>query len=163
VAHRWRPAPLAAAGAVGRANRLRHWTCLPPVVVLTVVMGRDARFGRRAWRAGASGTLVRCRATGRTRRTEWVGQVDDHRLSTIRSADVIDVVDRGRIVESGSHDDLLATGGAYAELYREQFGDGEIESRTEDGTVFADVRCEYFASLSPERRERLLAQRCSWD
>ena len=44
-----------------------------------------------------------------------------HRLSTIRAADTILVVDDGRIVERGTHDDLLAAGGRYAELYRTQF------------------------------------------
>jgi ATP-binding cassette subfamily B protein len=44
-----------------------------------------------------------------------------HRLATIREADTILVVQDGRIVERGSHDDLLAKGGAYAELYRTQF------------------------------------------
>ena len=46
-----------------------------------------------------------------------------HRLSTIRAADEILVVEGGRIVERGSHDDLLLTGGRYAELYRTQFAD----------------------------------------
>ncbi len=48
-----------------------------------------------------------------------------HRLSTIERADVIMVVQEGRIVETGSHADLLATGGAYAGLYRSQFGGEE--------------------------------------
>jgi ATP-binding cassette, subfamily B, bacterial len=45
-----------------------------------------------------------------------------HRLSTIVNADRILVVDGGRIVEQGTHADLLATGGPYADLYRTQFG-----------------------------------------
>ncbi len=44
-----------------------------------------------------------------------------HRLSTIRNADVILVMDDGRIVEQGTHDSLIAAGGAYAALYQAQF------------------------------------------
>jgi len=44
-----------------------------------------------------------------------------HRLSTIRDADQILVIDDGRVVERGHHDDLFASGGLYAELYRTQF------------------------------------------
>jgi ATP-binding cassette, subfamily B, bacterial len=44
-----------------------------------------------------------------------------HRLSTIRNADLIIVVDQGRIVQQGRHEDLLSEGGLYTELYRTQF------------------------------------------
>jgi ATP-binding cassette subfamily B protein len=61
-----------------------------------------------------------------------------HRLSTIIAADVIYVVDRGRIVEHGTHDQLLANGGMYANLYQQQFGGGRIEAYCEDGVIFSD-------------------------
>ena len=44
-----------------------------------------------------------------------------HRLSTVRYADLVLVVDKGQIVERGTHDELLALGGRYAELYQRQF------------------------------------------
>jgi ATP-binding cassette subfamily B protein len=50
-----------------------------------------------------------------------------HRLSTILAADVILVVDRGQIVERGTHEELLARGGLYARLYNEQFTRGTIQ------------------------------------
>ena len=44
-----------------------------------------------------------------------------HRLSTIRDADQILVIDGGRIVERGSHDELVTAGGTYQQLYEGQF------------------------------------------
>ncbi|WP_241503783.1 ABC transporter ATP-binding protein [Ferruginivarius sediminum] len=52
-----------------------------------------------------------------------------HRLSTVMDAEVIYVMDKGRVVEQGSHAELLARGGAYARLYAMQFADeGEREA-----------------------------------
>src|SRR3954452_9463909 len=61
-----------------------------------------------------------------------------HRLSTIVAADVIFVIDRGRLVEQGTHDELLELDGLYAGLYQEQFRGGSVESRCVDGVVLAD-------------------------
>ncbi|MBC8282126.1 MAG: ABC transporter ATP-binding protein, partial [Chloroflexi bacterium] len=75
-----------------------------------------------------------------------------HRLSTIIAADVIYVVDQGRIVEYGPHDQLLANGGMYANLYQQPFGGGRIEAYCEDGVIFSD------GSISTsERPEPVLA------
>lgn len=54
-----------------------------------------------------------------------------HRLSTIRDADTIVVMESGRIVEQGSHAELVAADGAYARLYRAQFAEGSAEQATE--------------------------------
>jgi ATP-binding cassette, subfamily B, bacterial len=50
-----------------------------------------------------------------------------HRLSTVRRADQLLIVDRGRVIEQGTHRELLARRGLYAELYRTQFADQEDE------------------------------------
>ena len=63
-----------------------------------------------------------------------------HRLSTIQAADTIHVVDKGRIVESGTHQELLASDGAYRRLYESQYGGGRIEARCADGVVYTDGR-----------------------
>jgi ATP-binding cassette, subfamily B, bacterial len=60
-----------------------------------------------------------------------------HRLSTILSADVIFVVDRGKIVERGTHRELIERGGLYARLYEQQFRGGLIEAECEDGVVLS--------------------------
>ena len=60
-----------------------------------------------------------------------------HRLSTILRADVIFVVDRGRIVERGSHEELLARQGLYAQLYQQQFRGGLVQAECEDGVILA--------------------------
>ncbi|MDP8953797.1 MAG: ABC transporter ATP-binding protein/permease [Actinomycetota bacterium] len=60
-----------------------------------------------------------------------------HRLSTIRAADVIFAVDGGRIVERGTHEELVDRGGLYARLYHQQFGDGRVEAHCRDGLVLS--------------------------
>jgi ATP-binding cassette subfamily B protein len=51
-----------------------------------------------------------------------------HRLSTIRNADLILMMEHGRIVEKGTHEGLLAAGSRYAELYRSQFSNRAVTS-----------------------------------
>ena len=61
-----------------------------------------------------------------------------HRLSTIFAADVIFVLDRGRLVERGTHAELLERGGLYGRLYQEQFHGGLVEASCADGVVLSD-------------------------
>ena len=71
-----------------------------------------------------------------------------HRLSTVRHADVIAVVDDGRIVEAGTHDELLAARGLYSRLHDEQFGGGRVEAHFADGVLFTD------GVVLPQRADR---------
>jgi ATP-binding cassette, subfamily B, bacterial len=68
--------------------------------------------------SGSEAAIQRALATALAGRTSLVIA---HRLSTVRVADQILVVDGGRIAERGTHDELLAAGGVYAGLYRTQF------------------------------------------
>ena len=61
-----------------------------------------------------------------------------HRLSTIVNADIINVIDGGRVVESGPHRDLLRQRGLYASLYNEQFEGGQVQWCCDGGDVMAD-------------------------
>ncbi|MGH8928571.1 MAG: hypothetical protein ACRDWH_09490, partial [Acidimicrobiia bacterium] len=60
-------------------------------------------------------------------RTDRTSFVIAHRLSTIRDADLILVMEEGRIVEQGTHDELLTRGAAYADLYNSQFAGADQE------------------------------------
>ena len=87
----------------------------PPIVILDEATAHLDSESERAVQHALSAALE-----GRT------SLVIAHRLSTIRSADRVLVVDEGRIVQSGTHTELLQAGGLYAELYRTQFSDPSV-------------------------------------
>ena len=88
----------------------RVMLCLPPMLILDEATSSiDTRTEVRIQKAFAR------MMQGRT------SFIVAHRLSTIREADVILVMKDGRIVEQGSHDELLAANGFYAKLYNSQF------------------------------------------
>jgi len=93
----------------------------PGVVVLDEATAHLDSESEAAVQAALSSALV-----GRT------SIVIAHRLSTIRDADLILVVDDGRIVQRGRHEELLAAGGLYAELYRTQFAASPVADEDED-------------------------------
>ncbi len=59
-----------------------------------------------------------------------------HRLSTVRNADLVLVIDGGEIVERGTHKELMARGGLYADLYNRQFYQPEAETKPEMPALF---------------------------
>lgn len=72
-----------------------------------------------------------------------------HRLSTILAADVIFVIDRGQLLEQGTHAELLRRGGAYAKVYEQQFQGGRVEAVCEDGMVLASGEVVAAAPAAP--------------
>jgi ATP-binding cassette subfamily B protein len=66
------------------------------------------------------------------------------------NADVIFGIADGRLVESGTHSELLARGGLYAKLYAEQFGGGQVEARMADAVRFTDGSILTHARLHPK-------------
>ena len=64
----------------------------------------------------------------RTVMHERTSIIISHRISTVKHADMIVVLDNGAIVERGTHDELVASGGIYADLYEKQLLEEELEN-----------------------------------
>ena len=96
----------------------------PDIVVLDEATAHLDSESEAAVQRALSRTL-----TGRT------SLVIAHRLSTVREADQLLVVDDGRILERGTHASLLAQNGLYAELYRTQFADQEADQEEESAAT----------------------------
>jgi ATP-binding cassette subfamily B protein len=93
----------------------------PPIVVLD-----EATAHLDSESEAAVQQALRTALAGRT------SLVIAHRLSTIRDADQILVIDKGQVKERGTHEELLAQGGLYAELYRTQFSGQSARARVAD-------------------------------
>ena len=84
-----------------------------------------------------------------------------HRLSTVRAADQILVIDGGQIAERGTHDELLAAGGVYAGLYRTQFApQAALRPILEEGSIScADaITCTTITTCNAWRATKLPGQ-----
>src|SRR5213076_2038668 len=82
-------------------------------------------------------------------RSDRTSFVIAHRLSTIRDADLILVMESGRIVESGSHHELLAKRGAYHRLYSAQFRGAVVDAADETGVAAAPAPAAVGAVAGP--------------
>lgn len=88
---------------------------------------------------------LRTALTGRT------SLVIAHRLSTVKDADLVLVVDGGRIVERGTHDHLIDEGGLYAELYRTQFRQPGASPELPEGEAAPSDEAPFLTDLQPGR------------